>query len=111
MSEKSVNFDNVILFREQNSHENSIIIGLLFLAAFTVYWFWWWNNRVVVATMVAEKNSNYACHCRIVGKLPTICLRLHKRKTSDNKDLNQVVTSSGFSENKGLGGVLSLAGS
>ena len=32
-------------------------------------------------------------------------------KTSDNNDLNQVVASSGFSENKGLGGVLSLAGS
>ena len=29
----------------------------------------------------------------------------------DNNDLNQVVASSGFSENKGLGGVLSLAGS
>ena len=33
------------------------------------------------------------------------------RKTLDNNDLNQVVTSSGFSENKGLGEVLSLAGS
>ena len=32
-------------------------------------------------------------------------------KTLDNNDLNQVVASSGFSENKGLGGVLSLAGS
>ena len=37
-----------------------------------------------------------------------------RRKTLDNNDLNQVVASSGFSENKGLGGfgwVLSLAGS
>ena len=33
------------------------------------------------------------------------------RKTLYNNDLNQVVASSGFSENKGLGGVLSLAGS
>ena len=34
------------------------------------------------------------------------------RNTLDNNDLNQVVASSGFSENKGLGqGVLSLAGS
>ena len=33
------------------------------------------------------------------------------RKTLGNNDLNQVVASSGFSENKGLGGVLSLAGS
>ena len=33
------------------------------------------------------------------------------RKTLDNNDLNQVVASSGFSENKGLGGVLSLTGS
>ena len=33
------------------------------------------------------------------------------RKTLDNNDLNQVVASSGFIENKGLGGVLSLAGS
>ena len=32
-------------------------------------------------------------------------------KTLDNNDLNQVVASSGFSENKGLDGVLSLAGS
>ena len=32
-------------------------------------------------------------------------------KTLDNNDLNQVVEFSGFSENKGLGGVLSLAGS
>ena len=32
-------------------------------------------------------------------------------KILDNNDLNQVVASSGFSENKGLGGVLSLAGS
>ena len=32
-------------------------------------------------------------------------------KTSDNNDFNQVVSSSGFSENKGLGGVLSVAGS
>ena len=31
-------------------------------------------------------------------------------KTLDN-DLNKVVASSGFSENKGLGGVLSLTGS
>ena len=29
------------------------------------------------------------------------------RTTEDNNDLNQVVASSGFSENKGLGGVLS----
>ena len=28
------------------------------------------------------------------------------RKTSDNNDLNQIVASIGFSENKGLGGVL-----
>ena len=33
------------------------------------------------------------------------------RKTLDNNDFNQVVASSGFSENKGLGGVLSLSGS
>ena len=32
-------------------------------------------------------------------------------KTLDNNDLFQVVASSGFSENKGSGGVLSLAGS
>ena len=32
-------------------------------------------------------------------------------KNLDNNDLNQVVASSGFSENKALGGVLSLAGS
>ena len=32
-------------------------------------------------------------------------------KTLDKNDINQVVASSGFSENKGLGGVLSLAGS
>ena len=32
-------------------------------------------------------------------------------QTLDNNDLNQVVASSGFSENKGLGAVLSLAGS
>ena len=34
-----------------------------------------------------------------------------KWKTLDNNDLNQVVASSGFSGKKGLGGVLSLAGS
>ena len=67
------------LFREQNALKNSIIIDLLFLATFTVYWFRWWNNRIVVATVVTEKNSNYACHCRIVGRIPTICLRLDKR--------------------------------
>ena len=33
------------------------------------------------------------------------------RKTLDNNDLNQVVASSGFSENMVLAGVLSLAGS
>ena len=32
-------------------------------------------------------------------------------KTLDNNDLNKVVASSGCSENKGLGGVLSLTGS
>ena len=32
------------------------------------------------------------------------------RTTEDNNDLNQVVASSGFSENKGLGGVLNLGG-
>ena len=32
-------------------------------------------------------------------------------KTLDNNDLNQVVVFSGFSENKALAGVLSLAGS
>jgi len=32
-------------------------------------------------------------------------------KTLDNNDLNQVVASSDFSENKGLGGVLSFSGS
>ena len=32
-------------------------------------------------------------------------------KTLDNNDLNQVVASSGFSENKGLAGMLSLTGS
>ena len=37
--------------------------------------------------------------------------RLFAWKTLDNNDLNQVVASSGFSENKGSGGVLSLAGS
>ena len=36
---------------------------------------------------------------------------LWERKTLDNNDLNQVVASSGFSENKCLGGVLSLTGS
>ena len=34
-----------------------------------------------------------------------------QEKTLGNNDLNQVVLSSGFCENKGLGGVLSLAGS
>ena len=67
------------LFREQNALKNSTIIDLLFLATFTVYSFRWWNNRIVVATVVTEKNSNYACHCRIVGRIPTICLRLDKR--------------------------------
>ena len=38
-------------------------------------------------------------------------LGCYLRKTLDNNGLNQVVASSGFSENKGLGGVLSLAGS
>ena len=33
------------------------------------------------------------------------------RKTLDNNDLNQVMASSSFSENKGLDEVLSLAGS
>ena len=36
---------------------------------------------------------------------------MRKWKTLDNNHLNQVVPSSGFSENKGLGGMLSLAGS
>ena len=37
---------------------------------------------------------------------------LWERKTLDNNDLNQVVASSGFSENKGMGGgVLCLADS
>ena len=35
---------------------------------------------------------------------------LWERKTLDNNDLTQVVASSGFSENKGLDEVLSLAG-
>ena len=42
---------------------------------------------------------------RLVGSLR------ETRKTLDNNDLNHVVASSGFSENKGLTGVLSLAGS
>ena len=36
--------------------------------------------------------------------------RLFARKTLDNTDLNQVVASSSFSENKGSGGMLSFAG-
>ena len=47
-------------------------------------------------------------HIRISKLVPRV---LCERKTLDNKDLNQVVESSGFSENKGLDGVLSLAGS
>ena len=35
----------------------------------------------------------------------------HFSKTLDNTDLKQVVASSGFSENKGFGEMLSLAGS
>lgn len=62
---------------------NKIPTKTAFFAAFTVYRSQWWDNRIVVATVVAtvvaEKNSNYACHCRIVGRIPTICLRLHKR--------------------------------
>ena len=38
-------------------------------------------------------------------------LTVTRRKTLDNNDLNQVVASSDFSENKGLDGVLSLVGS
>ena len=34
-----------------------------------------------------------------------------RRKTLDNKDLNQVVAPSGFSESNGLVGMLSLMGS
>ena len=41
-------------------------------------------------------------------RLPLKNTEYFKRKTLDNNDLNQVVASSGFSENKGLGqGVLS----
>ena len=50
------------------------------------------------------------------GVVPIIMLkraivRTNLRKTLDNNHLNQVVASSGFSKNKGLGGMLSLAGS
>ena len=37
--------------------------------------------------------------------------QIYLGKTLDNNDLNQVMASSSFSENKGLGWVLSLAGS
>ena len=44
-------------------------------------------------------------------RLPLKNTESFTRKTLDNNDLNQVVASSGFSENKGSGqGVLSLAG-
>ena len=46
----------------------------------------WWCHRPLAAPM----------------RMPIKC-----RTTEDNNDLNQVVASSGFSENKGLGGVLS----
>ena len=39
------------------------------------------------------------------------CIHYWEDPGLDNNDLNQVVVSSGFSENKGLGGELSLVGS
>ena len=41
---------------------------------------------------------------------PVFRVFLQKWEDLRNNDLNQVVASSGFSEDKGLGGVLSLAG-
>ena len=59
----------------------------------------------------------FALHYQVddqCGTVPTKKFRKFRlgcylRKTLDNNDLNQVVASSGFSENKGLGGVFSLA--
>ena len=42
------------------------------------------------------------CHKPLAAPMP-----IKYRTTEDNNDLNQVVASSGFSENKGLGGMLS----
>ena len=44
-------------------------------------------------------------------KFQKFLLGCYLRKTLDNNGLDQVVASSGFSVNKGLGRVLSLAGS
>ena len=57
-------------------------------------------------------SQNYKIQCSETG--PRLLLQRlvgslrETRKTLDNNDLNQVVASSGFSENKGLTGVLSL---
>ena len=68
-----------------------------------------WPQFCPVSVFVLQ---NYKIQCsetwprlllqRLVGSLR------ETRKTLDNNDLNQVVASSGFSENKGLTGVLSL---
>ena len=60
-------------------------------------------------------SQNYKIQCSGTG--PRILLQRlvgslrETRKTLDDNDLNQVVASSGFSENESLTGVLSLAGS
>ena len=54
-------------------------------------------------------SQNYKIQCSETG--PRLLLQRlvgSLRETLDNNDLNQVVASSGFSENKGLTGVLSL---
>ena len=71
-----------------------------------------WPKFCPVSLFVSQ---NYKIQCSETG--PRLLLQglvgslRGTRKTLDNNDLNQVVASSGFSENKGLAGVLSLAGS
>ena len=62
--------------------------------------------NVKLLQKIHENSFSYIIQWRHPMEKPYSC-----GKTLDNNDLNQVMASSGFSENKGLGGVLSLAGS
>ena len=70
------------------------------------------HNRHILKVLVFSSLSSSNGQWRIGRWRDFLSLIAINRKTLDDNDLNQLVASSGFSENKGLGeGLLSLAGS
>ena len=73
-----------------------------------------WHNifNILLLLISIQNKTNFYLDYLLPFIYRARIIRHHPcRKTLDNNHLNQAVASSGFSENKGLGGMLSLAGS